>query len=87
MSRPPRQPVYLFVVDSHDEILRAPAGSTDREALEQLKQYNAAIAQAVGAAWTAAGLPTEKSYLRGKIRQTLRERTQSGESDEEDGGD
>ncbi len=69
ISRPPRQQAYLFVVDSHDEFLQAPVGSADYEALEELKRHNMAVALAISTAWGAAGLPTEKNYLRTKIRQ------------------
>ena len=44
-------------------------GSPDYQALEELKTANAEIARDVTTAWDAAGLPTERNYLRGKIRQ------------------
>jgi hypothetical protein len=69
ISRPPRDAVYLFSVDSHDAFLRAPEDSPDRRALESLKHDNAAIASTVYAAWEAEHLPTERSYLRRKIEQ------------------
>lgn len=72
ISRPPRGAVYLFVVDSHDEFLKAPPGSPDREVLEGLKRHNAHVARAIGTAWDAAGLPTEKNYLRRKVREARR---------------
>jgi len=69
ISRPPKDPVYLFSVDSHDAFLKAKPGSNDYEPLEKLKADNSAIAAAVYAAWQQAGLATEKSFLRRKIRQ------------------
>ena len=69
LSRPPADPDYLFLVDSHDGFLTAPPDSADRAALEQLKRHNAALAETIAAAWTQAGLPTERNYLRRKIRQ------------------
>ena len=69
ISRPPKDNVFLFSVDSHDAFLHAPLGSADFEALEALKQHNSRLADAIGRDWDAAGLPTEKGYLREKIRQ------------------
>jgi UDP-N-acetylmuramoylalanine-D-glutamate ligase len=58
-----------MMVDSHDVMLVAPPGSPDHEALEQLKTANAEIVADVSKAWDAAGLMTERNYLREKIRQ------------------
>ena len=69
ISRPPKDPVYLFSVDSHDAFLKAKPGSNDYEPLEELKADNSAITAAVYAAWRRVGLATEKSFLRRKIRQ------------------
>ncbi|HOF19380.1 MAG TPA: hypothetical protein PK082_10760 [Phycisphaerae bacterium] len=69
LSRPPKDEIYLFSVDSHDRFLHAEPGSSDFSQLEALKRYNARLAAAIDAAWGAAGLPTEKHYLRQKIRQ------------------
>ena len=67
-SRPPGERVLVLSVDSHDAFLHAPPGSPDGEALESLKRDNARIAAAIHAAWDAADLPTERNYLRRKIR-------------------
>ena len=67
ISRPPHDPVYLFHVDCHDEILQAPPGSADHEPLEELKRYNASLARKVHEAWHRHGLPTQETYLRWKI--------------------
>jgi len=69
LTRPPGNDVFLLMVDSHDVMLAAPPGSPDYEALEELKAANAAIVSDVTHAWDAAGLPTERNYLRDKIRQ------------------
>ena len=69
LSRPPNDPVYVFSVDSHDVFLTAAANSPDYAALEELKRANAAMASAITAAWDAAGLLTDKNYLRQKIQQ------------------
>ena len=57
-----------------DEFLHAPVGSPDRDALEELKRHNTAVARTIGAAWDSAGLPTEKNFLRRKIKQVRREK-------------
>lgn len=73
LSRPPHDSVFIFSVDSHDAFLSAPPDSRDYAALEEMKRYNAVIVAAVTAAWDAAGLLTERNYLRQKI-QEARER-------------
>ncbi|MCE5328140.1 MAG: hypothetical protein LLG01_17165 [Planctomycetaceae bacterium] len=73
ISRTPNEGGYLFSVDCHDAFLRAPQGSPDYEALESLKRHNAALASGITADWDHAGLPTERNYLRRKIRE-VRER-------------
>ncbi len=79
ISRLPRRQAYLFIVDAHDEILNAPVGSPDHEPLEALKHHNAAVVQAICAAWDKAGLPTEKNFLREIIKQARNRK--SGTSD------
>jgi len=69
LTRPPGDDIFLLMVDSHDVMLTAPPGSPDQEALEELKAANATIAGDITGAWDAAGLPTERNYLRDKIRQ------------------
>lgn len=69
MSRPPRDPAFVFTVDSHDAFLDATPGTPDHKALEELKRHNAALADRIIADWDRRGLPTERNYLRQKIRQ------------------
>ncbi|MFB3891340.1 MAG: hypothetical protein ACE15C_04875 [Phycisphaerae bacterium] len=69
LSRPPKDQVFLFSVDSHDAFLSAPPGSSDHLALEELKRHNAAVSARISAAWDAAGLPTERNYLRRKVAE------------------
>jgi hypothetical protein len=69
LSRPPRDKVYLFSVDSHDAFLSAPAGSADHQVIEDLKAFNAQVAATIRSAWDRAGLATEANYLRGKITE------------------
>jgi len=77
LSRPPRDNIFLFAVDSHDGILRAPPGSADEPALRELKRENAAIAMTVYAAWESAGIATERTYLRMKIQEARQEQPAS----------
>ena len=74
LSRPPDERALLFSVDSHDAFLRAPPGSPDFAALEDLKRGNAEIAAAIGRAWHDAGVLTERNWLREKIRQAKQRR-------------
>jgi len=69
LSRPPRERLFVLSVDSHDAFLRAPPGTRDQRELEALKRKNAEIAAAIHAAWDSAGLLTDRTYLRGKIRE------------------
>ena len=70
ISRTPNGGEWVFHVDAHDAMLRAPAGSPDAAALEDLKAHNAAITRAIHADWEAAGLLTERRYLRNAIDAT-----------------
>ena len=72
LGRVPRHDAWLFTVDSHDAILQAPPGSPDGEALEALKRHNAALASDIIAAMDAAGLPTERHFMRERIRRAKR---------------
>lgn len=69
ICRPPKDSEFLFTVDSHDAVLKAPPESPDYEPLQELKRYNAAVADAVVRAWEDADLPTERRYLRSRIRR------------------
>jgi len=68
LSHPPKDLAFLFTVDSHDACLHAPADSPDYRLLEELKRHNAEVANRIAAAWDLKGLPTERNYLRQKIR-------------------
>ncbi len=72
ISRPPNHSVYLFSVDSHDAFLSAPAGSPDFEPLEALKRANSSVAATILQAWEAAGLMTERAFMRLKISQATK---------------
>jgi hypothetical protein len=74
LTRTPDESMCLFRVDSHDAILHAPAGSPDAVMLEELKAHNAEVAGKIQADWDAAGLPTERSYMRWKIEQAKKEK-------------
>jgi hypothetical protein len=68
-SRPPADDVLIASVDSHDAMLKAPEGSPDFAALEELKAFNAELGRKINSAWGEAKLLTEHEYLRRKIRQ------------------
>ena len=53
-------------------MLKAPEGSADYEALQQLKAHNASLAAEITLRWEAAGLPTERTYLRDAIEAQRR---------------
>jgi hypothetical protein len=86
LSRPPREDVFLFSVDSHDAFLTAPPGSADAGPLEELKRHNASVAGAILSAWEAEKLLTERSYLRQRIRQARFQRDTGGEASGPPGG-
>ena len=69
ICRPPKDSEFLFTVDSHDAVLKAAPGTPGYEPLQELKRHNAAVADAVVRAWENAGLPTERQYLRSRIRR------------------
>ena len=74
LTRPPRCRQYLFLIDAHDEILFTPAGSADTKALEELKRYNAELAEQIVTAMDEAGLPTERGYLKARIAKARRKK-------------
>ena len=67
----------VMTVDSHDAMLHAPPESDDFAELESLKRHNAAVALAIVEAMDAAGLPTDRSFLRERIRHAKRSRPNS----------
>jgi len=69
LSRPPNDDIVVFTVDAHDAMLKAVRGTTDYDEMEDLKRYNARLAEAIVIAWGQAGLLTEHDYLRQKMRQ------------------
>ncbi len=75
LSRPPGADLFVFSVDAHDAFLHAPPGSPDYDALEQLQRYNMALSDSILSAWDAAGLPTERNYLRRKIEQAKQQKS------------
>ena len=69
LTRPARHGRYVLSVDAHDVFLHAPAGSSDAGMLEDLKRFNAVLAQEVMAEWDRLALPTERQYMRHMIAQ------------------
>jgi len=60
-------PEYLLRVDAHDRHLHAPAGSPDEAWLSSVRASNKALGEKIEAAWSAAGLPTFKDFLRRQL--------------------
>ncbi len=73
LSRPPGWSILILSVDAHDAMLQAPEGSADAAVLETLKANNARMVSEIMAAWEEAGLPTEKTFLRGQIEHCRQE--------------
>jgi len=63
----------LFRADAHDSMLHAPAGSPDAAPLAALRAANKDLADRIEAAWSVAGLPTFKDYLRATLAQRKRD--------------
>ena len=72
LSRVGDRDLYVLTVDSHDAFLQAPPETQDHAELESLKRHNAAVVSAVAGAMDAAGLPTERNFLRERIRHAKR---------------
>ncbi len=60
---------YLFFADAHDSHLHAPIDSPDYAFLATLRKSNAELAATIEKAWTDAGIPTFRSYLRDSLNQ------------------
>ena len=58
---------FLLRVDAHDQLLHAPPGSPDAAWLASIRQSNKELVEKIEAAWSAAGLPTFKDYLRAQL--------------------
>jgi hypothetical protein len=58
---------FLLRADAHDRHLHAPAGSPDAAWLASIRQSNKELVEKIEAAWSAAGIPTFKDYLRSQL--------------------
>jgi hypothetical protein len=58
---------FLLRADAHDQHLHAPPGSPDAAWLASIRQSNQELVEKIEAAWSAAGLPTFKDYLRSQL--------------------
>jgi hypothetical protein len=58
---------FLLRADAHDQHLHAAAGSPDAAWLASIRQSNKELGEKIEAAWSAAGLPTFKDYLRAQL--------------------
>ena len=70
---------FLMRVDVHDLHLHAPAGSPDAAWLAGLRQSNKELQDRIEAAWTGAGLPSFKDFLRQQLEERKRTGTCEGE--------
>ena len=77
ICRPPHERLWIFLVDAHDAVLRAPQDSPDHATMLEMKRRNAAIAAAITRRLEDAGLPTERTYLRWKLEQSGQEKGQA----------
>jgi hypothetical protein len=59
---------YLLRVDAHDRHLHAPAGSPDAAWLQSIRSSNKDLSERIEAAWSQAGLPTFKDFLRRQLQ-------------------
>lgn len=64
VERSPEGRSHLFRADTHDRHIQPPPGSKEADAFRELMAKNLSVANAIEAAWEAAGLPTFKQYLR-----------------------
>jgi hypothetical protein len=69
ISRIPNSGDCVFSVDAHDAVLQTEPGSDDYAMLEELKSENAKLVKAITEDWDKASLPTERNYMRHKIKQ------------------
>lgn len=60
-------PTVLLRVDAHDRHLHAAPGSPDEVWLSAVRASNKQLTDRVEAAWSQAGLPTFKDYLRSQL--------------------
>ena len=65
----------LFRVDAHDMHLHAPPGSPDAAWLQKIRESNKELSDRIEAAWTAAGVPTFKTFLRKTLEERKRKAT------------
>jgi hypothetical protein len=62
---------YIFRADAHDAHCCPGADSPEYGSFRDLMEKNQAIVQAIEADWTAAGVPTFKSYLQEDLDKRL----------------
>ena len=68
---PPKESVYLFAADTHDQHIRPQAGAPDYNAYCELMAKNKAIASEIESKWAQHGLPVFKTYLKKKLEQKM----------------
>jgi hypothetical protein len=69
IERAPAGQGYLFRADTHDKHAMPEPGAVDYDAFRELMEHNRAIAEAIEAAWTQAGVTTFKQILRADLER------------------
>jgi hypothetical protein len=81
LERAPSQPdVWLFRADTHDRHLCPAADHPEYAAFLALRGKNQVVADAVDTAWTAADVPTFKSFLRQDLERRKQAALQGGQA-------
>jgi len=60
---------YLYRADTHDRHICPKPDSPEYAAFAKLMEHNQKLAEAIDAAWAAAGVPTFKTYLREDLQR------------------
>jgi hypothetical protein len=69
IDRAPDGRSYLLRADTHDAHCQPRPGSREGASFAELARQNRAVAEAIEAAWQAAGLPTFKKFLRDDLER------------------
>jgi hypothetical protein len=62
-------PGFVLAVDTHDEFAGVPVPPNERAALQELRDYNHAVARRIVSAWEEAGLPTQATILQAYLKR------------------
>jgi len=79
LKAPPTEEDFILRVDSHDRHLHAAPGSPDAAWLAAVRTSNKELGERIEHAWSAAGLPTFKDFLKRRL-EARKARSGAGES-------